>query len=189
MAVGEVLAWQEQLRRQKTVSTAAGGYQIIYPTLSRLVRKYGIDPKRQFDAALQDHLARLLLAGCGPRPSPRHTKAHPRFGNCLASIWASLPRTAGPRQGYSAQHGIAGNKALTTPAVMLAVLAGEAMAPHRLRPARPASPVTIRPRHTKRLAFDAVRIADANAAMRRSLSNDQLTPSVHKWASDPYAGE
>ena len=189
MTVAAVLAWQQQLRQRRVVSTAAGGYQIIYPTLSRLVRQYGIDPKRKFDPDLQDQLARLLIAECGPRPSARHTQAHPRFGNCLASIWASLPRTAGPRQGYSAYHGIAGNKALTTPSVVLAVLAGEKIAPPRLRASRRTATVTNRSRPNQRLAFGAVRIADANAAMRRSARQDQLTPSVHKWAFDPYSSD
>ncbi|MCY4288571.1 MAG: hypothetical protein OXC63_08260 [Aestuariivita sp.] len=189
MTVGEVLAWQQQSRRLKTASTAAGGYQIIYPTLSRLVRTYNIDRNRTFDARLQDELARHLLAECGARPTTRNTKAHPRYGNCLASIWASLPRTAGKRRGYSAHHGIAGNKALTTPEVVLAVLAGEQTLPIVPNGSRRASGSRHRPPKPKQLAFGAVRIADANAAMRKTNNKADLTPSVHKWAFDPYASE
>ena len=89
MTVGEVLDWQKLIRPRVT-STAAGRYQIIYKTLARLVDSYGIDPDLLFDAAIQDHLGELLLTECGY--GQRETTA---FADCLAQIWAALPRVTG----------------------------------------------------------------------------------------------
>ena len=121
MTLGEVINWQVRVRRSGAPSTAAGGYQIIYPTLKRLVAVYGISRSQLFDSRLQDRLARLLIAECGPR-GPRGT--HPRYGNCLAGIWAALPLTQGHGKGRSAHQGVAGNRALTHPDIVLDLLAG-----------------------------------------------------------------
>ena len=121
MTVGEVLEWQKRIRPRVT-STAAGRYQIIHKTLTRIVDSYGIDPDLLFDAAMQDHLGELLLAECGYRQ--RDSTA---FADCLAQVWAALPRVTGPKQGRSAWHGTAGNRALVTPEAVLDFL-GDASA-------------------------------------------------------------
>ena len=124
MRLGEVLDWQRRVRAAGAPSTAAGGYQIIYPTLLRLVQKHDLDLNAVFDAVLQDRLAQRLIAECGPRPKVTAQSAHRRFANCLAGIWAALPLTTGPGRGRSAYHGVAGNRALTSPETVLALLAG-----------------------------------------------------------------
>ena len=180
MTVGEVLDWQADVRRAGAVSTAAGGYQVIHATLDRLVRTHGIDRGRLFDAPLQDRLARLLIAECGePGPPSRH----PRFADCLAGIWSALPLATGPGKGRSAYEGVAGNRALTDPETVLAVLGGRPVtlpdgASRDVQPAVADEEV---------LAFGAVRIRSINAAMRGASLTGTLTPSVRDWNFDPYA--
>lgn len=180
MTLGEVLDWQTRVRGAGATSTAAGAYQVVRATLEHLIRNHGLDRGSLFDAAMQDRLARLLIAECGdPGPPSRHA-AH---GNCLAGIWAALPLTSGPRKGQSAYRSIAGNRALARPETVLSVLAGR--------------PVTL-PRVTARvvlpaasdesvLAFGAVRLRRINSVMRGASLAGTLTPSIHDWSLDPYA--
>ena len=119
LTVGEVLTWQKSLRGSK--STASGAYQFIRPTLERLVRKYRISRSQLFDDQLQDQLAQLLISECPHRNLP---KDNLRFGNCLATIWAALPVLSGAKKGQSHYQGVAGNRALTTPQNVLAMLSG-----------------------------------------------------------------
>ena len=195
MSVGAVLDWQVRVRRSGAPSTAAGGYQIIHPTLKRLVNTYGISRARVFDAAAQDHLARLLISECG-RKGPKRN--HPRYGNCLAGIWAALPLTHGPGTGRSAHHGVAGNKALTRPQTVLALLAGQPVrlpargtaAPPPLDPAQAAAALKrIGQSVTRPLAFGANRITvdEINTALRKAKRAGTLTPSLCTWKRDPYA--
>ncbi|WP_419738627.1 hypothetical protein [Ruegeria sp.] len=193
MTVGDVLDWQVRLRRSGAVSTAAGGYQIIYPTLTHLVTTYGISRSAKFDAPLQDRLARLLIAECGEEGSPDN---HPHYGNCLAGIWAALPLTHGAGTGRSAYHGVAGNKALTTPETVLALLAGKSVAIPKRGPRPPIDPDRALARigrslNTQALAFGAntvtVDIDDINTALRKARRAGTLTPSVRSWKQDPYA--
>ena len=123
MTVREVLDWQKRIRPQVT-STAAGRYQVIYRTLARLVDSYGIDPNLLFDATMQDRLGELLLVECGY--GHRDSTA---LADCLAQIWAALPRVTGPDAGQSAWHGTAGNRALVTPAAVMAFLEGASPSP------------------------------------------------------------
>ncbi|MYI69795.1 MAG: glycoside hydrolase family 104 protein [Boseongicola sp. SB0673_bin_14] len=180
MTVGEVLDWQADVRRAGAPSTAAGGYQVIRATLERLVRTHGIDPDALFDELMQDRLAALLVAECGdPGPPSRH----PRFANCLAGIWAALPLATGPRRGLSAYAGVAGNRALTDPETVLAVLAGEpvSLPDGTARDGLPAvSDEAV-------LAFGAVRLRRINSALREASAAGTLTPSVRNWSFDPYA--
>ena len=180
MTVAEVLEWQADVRRAGAPSTAAGGYQLIRATLERLVRTHGIDRNALFDELMQDRLAALLVAECGdPGPPSRH----PRFANCLAGIWAALPLATGPRRGRSAYAGVAGNRALTDPETVLAVLAGEPVslpdgAGRNGPPAVSDEAV---------LAFGAVRLRRINSALREASAAGTLTPSVRNWSFDPYA--
>ncbi len=108
MGVGEVLAWQRTAVRGGSVSSAAGRYQIIRPTLLRLVEAGVVDPAAPFDAAVQDRLARHLLRETGYR----NGDASPATANRIAAVWASLPRLGGDGAGRSLYEGIAGNHAL-----------------------------------------------------------------------------
>ena len=166
MTVAEVLAWQRRVRAADAISSAAGGYQIIYKTLNRLVDRNGIDRAALFDARMQDRLARLLISECGRLgPPPEHR----RYADCLAGIWAALPLTSGPKRGESAYRHIAGNRARTTPETVLALLQGEVVALETTAP-RAATP-TISDEAV--FAFGAIRLnrCDISAA-------NTLTPSV-----------
>lgn len=89
---------------------AIGRYQFIPPTLRRLVRRAGIDPKARFSPKVQDHLADLLLIDAGLEPFLAGEMRRVTFMNNLAKIWAGLPNETG-RSHY---HGYAGNKATMT---------------------------------------------------------------------------
>ena len=180
MTIAEVLDWQADVRRAGAPSTAAGGYQVIRATLERLVRTHGIDRNALFDELMQDRLAALLVAECGdPGPPSRH----PRFANCLAGIWAALPLATGPRRGRSAYAGVAGNRALTDPETVLAVLAGEPVS----LPDGTAREVPPAVSDEQVLAFGAVRLRRINSALREASAAGTLTPSVRAWSFDPYA--
>ena len=186
MTVGAVLKWQTRVRASGAPSTAAGGYQIIRKTLQGLVNAGAAAREDIFDAATQDRLARALIADCGTKgPVARH----PRYGNCLAGIWAALPLTAGPNMGQSAHHGVAGNRALTKPAIVLALLAGKPVPLKR-------TPASTKPRSIQikgGLAFDVISTAasrrDIARAMRGAAHAGSLTPSIRTWKRDPYALE
>ncbi len=186
MSVGEVLAWQGRVRAASAPSTAAGGYQIIRATLQKLLDTGVVSRADTFDPATQDRLARALIAECGAKGPPAH---HPRYGNCLAGIWAALPLTAGPNTGRSAHHGLAGNRALTRPATVLALLAGKPVPLRRNPP--PATPRTIRIKGGVNFSLTStaplVSRSDISSAMRGAARANTLTPSVRSWTRDPYA--
>ena len=180
MTLGEVLDWQSRVRDAGAPSTAAGGYQVIRATLARLVRQHGLDRAALFDPAMQDRLARLLVAECGdPGPPSRH----PHVADCLAGIWAALPLATGPRKGQSAYRGVAGNRALTDPETVLAVLGGRPVALPEGLPERGARA----PADAAVLAFGAVRLRRIQSAVRAATGTGTLTPSIRDWSLDPYA--
>lgn len=180
MTISEVLDWQSRVRDAGAPSTAAGGYQVIRATLQRLVRRHGLDRDALFDREMQDRLALLLISECGdPGPPSRH----PAHGNCLAGIWAGLPLTSGPRKGQSAYRGVAGNRALTRPETVLAVLAGRSVTLPAGSPDRRAAA----PSDEEVLAFGAVRLSRISSAMRGASQAGTLTPSIRDWSFDPYA--
>ncbi|WP_299083405.1 hypothetical protein [uncultured Ruegeria sp.] len=173
MTVGEVLIWQGSLKG--TRSTAAGGYQFIRGTLADLVQRHNIPRSARFDQNLQDRLARHLIDDCAGARA-RGTTA---FGNCLAEIWAALPLLSGPQKGRSAYHGIAGNRALTTPENFTAVLQGLPYRTPTIRQARASVPSghrTVVPRHVRIRSAMKETAAAANAAMPKQV-----------WTTDPYA--
>ena len=107
MTVQEIYDWIDDTPGQPH---AIGRYQFIPPTLRRLVKRLGVDPKVRFTPRLQDQLADVLLAAAGLHDflagdMPRHS-----FMNNLAKIWAGLPNDTGK----SHYHGYAGNKATMT---------------------------------------------------------------------------
>ena len=115
MSVADVLHWQRRSVQNGSVSTAAGHYQIIRPTLQRLVNDGVVSLSDQFDAATQDRLGRHLLQETGYRAGDTSTAT----ANRIAHIWASLPNVS---TGQSAYEGIAGNHALITAPLWRGVL-------------------------------------------------------------------
>jgi len=119
MSVGEVLDWQREAVRQGSISSAAGRYQVIRPTLQRLVDAGVVSPGARFDAATQDRLGRHLLRETGYSAGDSSPVAADR----IARVWAALPRTSGMDPGRSFYEGIAGNHALISSSAWLGVLA------------------------------------------------------------------
>ena len=120
MRVEEVLAWQRSTVRQGSVSSAAGSYQIVRPTLQRLVDEGVVAPSARFDAATQDHLGRYLLRETGYRAGDTTATT----ANRIAGVWAALPRVGGPGAGRSVYEGIAGNHALIGADSFMGILDG-----------------------------------------------------------------
>ena len=119
MRVDEVLDWQRQAVRGASVSSAAGRYQIIRPTLQRLVHAGLVAPGAIFDAATQDRLAQHLLRETGYRAGD----TTPATANRIAGVWAALPRIGGAGDGRSVYEGLAGNHALVGATTYAGVLA------------------------------------------------------------------
>ncbi|MCY4288572.1 MAG: hypothetical protein OXC63_08265 [Aestuariivita sp.] len=107
MTVDEVLLWQRQTARAGSVSTAAGQYQVIRPTLQRLVDQGVVSGSQRFDAGTQDRIGRHLLRETGYRDGD----TSPETANRIAQVWAALPDL---RTGQSAYEGISGNHSLIT---------------------------------------------------------------------------
>lgn len=106
MTIEEVLFWQREANPPGPGTAAAGRYQIVDQpnarTLSRLVRKLGIDTEGTlFDAATQDRLGFELLCEAGWHKFYSGAISEFNFGDCLAGVWASLPMLTGPRRGDS----------------------------------------------------------------------------------------
>ena len=108
MSVGEVLDWQRRTVRGGSVSSAAGRYQIVRPTLKRLVDTGVVSRGETFDAATQQRLGLHLLRETGYRAGDTSAAT----ANRIAGVWAALPRIGGPGAGRSVYEGIAGNHAL-----------------------------------------------------------------------------
>ncbi len=190
MRVDEVLAWQTRVRAAGNPSTAAGGYQIIRQTLNRMVKNGTVSGTALFNADTQDRLARSLIGECGS------SAQRVRFANCLAGIWAALPLVSGPNRGRSAHHGIAGNRAHTTPETILALLAGKPMPISRTSAARLRNEAGAGSGADMRYSTVATPPEPSKpsresigAAMRQARKDGTLTPSVRLWKVDPYAQE
>ena len=119
MSVNEVLEWQRQAVRFASVSSAAGRYQIIRPTLQRLVGAGVVAPGAIFDAATQDRLAQHLLRETGYRAGDTTADT----ANAIAGIWAALPQIGGADEGRSVYEGLAGNHALVKATTYADILA------------------------------------------------------------------
>lgn len=120
MTLDEVLRYQERIRAMGSASSAVGRYQFIYPTLRRLVQDLGIAGDLRFDPEVQTYLARFLMHDCGFY-APETDLLW--LADCLAGVWAALPRVTGPDRGRSVYEDDGLNRALTTPEAVLAVLA------------------------------------------------------------------
>ena len=120
MSVEEVLGWQRSTVRQGSVSSAAGSYQIVRPTLQRLVDQGVVSPSETFDATTQDRLGRHLLRETGYRAGDTSAAT----ANRIAGLWAALPKVGGTGAGRSVYEGIAGNHALIGAESFMGVLDG-----------------------------------------------------------------
>lgn len=118
MTIDEVLAWQDEIDA-RSISEAAGRYQIMEDTLRGLKARMRLTGGELFDIAMQDRLALELMAMAGWHPD---RDDHEVMANALARVWAALPLVSGDAEGRSAFDGLAGNKALTTPELFLEVV-------------------------------------------------------------------
>lgn len=89
---------------------AIGRYQFIPDTLAWLVEREGIDGNARFSRSLQDRLANCLIDDAGYAAFLEGRMPANDFMDSLARIWAGLPM----RNGRSAYHGLAGNRAQIT---------------------------------------------------------------------------
>lgn len=114
MTIEEVVRWQEAYVAEGSVSSAVGKYQIIRPTLNKLVTEMELDPQTKFTEELQDQMAVKLLEKRGAADFVNQKLSHEQFAANLAKEWAALPKITdpNPEQSYYAGDGI--NKALLT---------------------------------------------------------------------------
>lgn len=183
MTIEEVIAWQRSLGRVR--STASGAYQFIRSTLEETAARSGLPLSTRFSENTQDYLAGLLVQGCA-----EDSNNNTQMANCLAGVWAALPLVSGPNQGRSRYEGIAGNRALTTPEVVLAVLGGEDVALPNARPITVAGSLTQDGQVTEYRAVlpGAVRITLIREQMRIARETGEQPRSIY-YAVDPYAGQ
>jgi hypothetical protein len=108
MTVGEVLRWQEEYVRQGSVSSAVGRYQIVRPTMLKLVQQLHIDHSVRFDERMQDRMAIALLERRGSLAYADDRLSREQFAANLAQEWAALPKITGPnpQESYYAGDGI-----------------------------------------------------------------------------------
>lgn len=115
MTIGQVLEFQDRAVAAGSRSSAAGRFQFIRGTLRDLVAKGLVTEHARFDARTQNYLARIMLARCGFYDPARGAV---EIGNCLSGVWAALPVMSGRNAGRSYYSGVAGNRALTTTAIV-----------------------------------------------------------------------
>jgi len=108
MSVAEVLRWQEDYVNQGSFSSAVGRYQIIRPTLLKLVHELNVDTNLRFDQPLQDRMAIALLERRGSVDYVDDRLSREQFAANLAQEWAALPKVTGPNpdQSYYAADGV-----------------------------------------------------------------------------------
>jgi muramidase (phage lysozyme) len=104
MTIGQIKAWTKATPGQPH---AIGRYQFIPSTLNSLVRRAKFSDGTRFSPQVQDRLADLLLADAGINKFTKGRISRARFMDNLAKIWAGFPT----RNGKSAYHGYAGNRA------------------------------------------------------------------------------
>ena len=93
MTVGELLAHQDG-RRLAGGNSAAGAYQIIYPTLQALVEQMDIGRHAVFNVGLQDRMAMHLLKGRG-LADWQNGGDWQQFAHRVSMEWASFPNVVG----------------------------------------------------------------------------------------------
>ena len=183
MSIAEVIAWQRSLGRVR--STASGAYQFIRATLDETAARSGLPLSTRFSEETQDYLAAILVQGCAEES---HSNA--QMANCLAGVWAALPLVSGPNRGRSRYEGVAGNRALTTPEIVLAVLEGETIELPAARSIASSRDYALERQVSEYRAIlpGAARITLIREQMQVSQETGQLPRSIY-YAVDPYAGQ
>ncbi|MEP1586295.1 MAG: hypothetical protein ABJJ92_05455 [Tateyamaria sp.] len=110
MTLGEIDRWTRATPGQPH---AIGRYQFIPSTLRSLTRRAGYSGDTIFSPQVQDRLADLLLIDAGINRFAAGKLSRAQFMDNLALIWAGLPK----RDGKSAYHNFAGNRATISRAV------------------------------------------------------------------------
>jgi muramidase (phage lysozyme) len=108
MTIAEVLQWQKQYVQDGSNSSAVGRYQIIRPTLTKLVHELNVDPDAPFNAVLQDRMAIALLERRGSIEYVDNKISREQFAANLSREWAALPKIMGPnpQESYYAADGV-----------------------------------------------------------------------------------
>lgn len=183
MSIEEVIAWQRSLGRVR--STASGAYQFIRSTLEETAARSGLPLSTRFSEETQDYLAGILVQGCA-----EDSRSNTQMANCLAGVWAALPLVSGPNRGRSRYEGVAGNRALTTPQIVMAVLEGEDVNLPNARPITVAGSLAQDGQVTEYRAVlpGAVRFTLIREQMQVSQETGQAPRSIY-YAVDPYAGQ
>lgn len=114
MTVNQVLAFQDDMVKQGSPSSAIGRYQFLRGTLRGLLQEQGLTGSELFTPELQDKLAVALLQRRGLNRFLEGRMSLEKFGDNLASEWAALPLLSGPNRGKSKYAGDGLNNALTT---------------------------------------------------------------------------
>jgi hypothetical protein len=91
MSLDEVLAFQGQMLRGGSPSTAVGRYQFLQKTLLGLKNRMGLNGATLFSSNLQDQLGNQLLLERGLPAFLQRRASLEQFGLALAQEWASLP--------------------------------------------------------------------------------------------------
>lgn len=97
MTVGEVKAYQQQLIKAGSKSTAVGRYQFIHNkgAFGKMAAEAGIKDTDMFDAATQDKLAVHYLGGEKALNKMIENKEYGKLTNKSAQQWASMKNTRG----------------------------------------------------------------------------------------------
>jgi muramidase (phage lysozyme) len=119
LTLKQVLDFQQNLRVNKTKSTAVGCYQFILITLTDLQSSLKIPLESLFDKQFQDTMAVKLLQRRGLTKFLEGTIPLDEFMVNLSKEWASLPKDV---TGVSYYHGDGLNKALVRPSDLIEVL-------------------------------------------------------------------
>lgn len=130
MTLNQVIALQDQMLRNKSASTAVGGYQFIQRTLIGTMSGMKLTGKEVWTPELQDKMAIHLMKGRGLDSYLAGTMSAENFANNLAKEWASLPVVTSilgfkkfvlkPGQSYYAGDGL--NKSRHDPKQFLALV-------------------------------------------------------------------
>lgn len=137
MTLDEVLAFQKQMLRGGSASTACGGYQFLRKTLMQTILAMGLTGREVWKPELQDRMALHLMEGRGLGRYMADEITAEAFANNLAKEWASLPVVTAikgsegfilmPGQSYYAGDGL--NKAHHKPGPIMALVKALKAAP------------------------------------------------------------
>jgi hypothetical protein len=116
MTVAEIQAWVIATPGQPH---AIGRYQVIPDTFNRVVRALGLSGTTVYNRRTQDLIARYLIDEAGYSDFTAGRISRETFMDQLAKVWAGLPL----RNGRSAYHGYAGNRATITRAQYASAMA------------------------------------------------------------------